>query len=59
MGSFATGIQANDFYTQGKTWLGVTGTPDGFLEKTLPEWFGYFQVPVFLASMPVSALTQM
>ena len=35
--------QAEAFYTQAKTWLGVTGVPDGFLEKTLPEWFGYFQ----------------
>ena len=35
--------QAEAFFTQAKTWLGVTGVPDGFLEKTLPEWFGYFQ----------------
>ena len=40
------GWQANAFFTAAKTWLGVTGTPEGFLEKTLPEWFGYFQAVV-------------
>ena len=35
--------QAHEFYLLSKVWLGAGATPEGFFEKTLPEWFTYFQ----------------